>query len=149
MDLSLSDKAKLAEHLKKCLVILPNDEYLKELAKKLTDDNVYKDVDFTTELDSNYIFGRLRMFISRCIISSFDELRNYYYYDELRSTYNNVLTDFIIENMPKDLLHKKIHLLKIRSENEKNPLFHVAQELLTIEIKKYYEENKEFLHVKS
>jgi hypothetical protein len=38
MDLSLSDKAKLAEHLKKCLVILPNDEYLKELAKKLTDD---------------------------------------------------------------------------------------------------------------
>jgi len=141
--MDFKEKNKLAENLGKCLSIIPNDKYIKDLYEKtIKECNFYDGIE---DVYTNRHYGKLKDFITRII--DFDK-RNYKS-EQLREFYPSFeFHYYFIEQMPKDLLSKRLYLYKKFMWHDNNPLFLVAKEIINNEIKKFYNENKIQLHVK-
>lgn len=140
--MKFDEKNKLREHLGKCLVILPNDKYLKKLFFSLMDDF------FSEEADENYTnreLGILRGFLTRNCIDWNDSRIDY---SELNHIDSNELTDSIINKIPKELLKQKMFFIRKANYYSRNPLEAVTCEIINNEIKSFYNKNKIMLHLK-
>lgn len=136
---------RLVEHLGKCLAILPDDKYLRQLYNKML-----KNCDFFDDFDETYSnkhIGLMKTFISK--IADLDTSK--YDPNKLRKLDypSHEFQYYFMEQMPQDLLKKRLFLYKNFSWTDNNPLFVVATEIINNEIKKFYNDNKISLHLKN
>jgi hypothetical protein len=139
--MTLDEKNKLIYHLGECLLITPNDDYLKKLFINLS----VSDINDSCVLSySKYEIGLLRAFLSKYCIKDLDVF-NEYDYNELRHDFD--LTNFIINNLPKDLFKMKMVMLKKQNWYNRNDLEKITNEIINNEIKKFYQDNQKYLHI--
>ena len=140
--MTFEDKNRLVDYLGKCLKILPNDEYIRNLCLHYTDE-LFSDTEMVYD---NITIGALKGFITSII--DFDT-RNYNFHQIRHFDFSHEFHDYFIECMPKDLRDKKLYLLKNTRHTKRNPLEAVANDIVNDSIRLFYNENKLSLHLKS